>query len=131
MRRKANHVTKDIKKPSTPMQPMMPMMPQMPIMPMPCPGYPVGMPPQIENPVDFEIEPGPPVIVDKNYLQGYLKTLIGKFIRVDFIVGTNMFVDKEGTLEEVGIDHIVLRQAETNDLIVCDLYSIKFVKVFE
>lgn len=130
MRKQQNQVPKEVKKPSKPRQPMMPMMPQMPMMPMPCPGYPIGMPP-LESPVDFEIEPGPPVIVDKNFLQGYLRTLIGKFIRVDFIVGTNMFIDKEGTLEEVGIDHIVLRQAETNDLIVCDLYSIKFVKVFE
>ncbi|WDV44775.1 hypothetical protein PV797_14785 [Clostridiaceae bacterium M8S5] len=73
----------------------------------------------------------PPVLGDKNYLQGYLKTLIGKYIRVDFLIGSNTFLDKEGVLTNVGVDHIILREPQTDDLVIADMYSIKFVKVFE
>jgi len=83
-----------------------------------------------EPDIDFEIEPGPPVMTDTDYLQGYLRTLIGRYIKVEFLIGTNMLMDREGTLMEVGIDHIVLREPQTDDLLVCDLYSIKFVEVF-
>lgn len=86
--------------------------------------------PRRESPVDFGIEPGPPVTTSRQYLQGYLRTIIGRYVRIDFIVGTNMFVDREGTLLDVGIDHVVLREPETDDLLICDLYSIKFVKVY-
>ncbi|WP_066496587.1 hypothetical protein [Abyssisolibacter fermentans] len=73
----------------------------------------------------------PPVLTDVNYLQGYLKTIKGKYIRVDFLIGSNTFLDKEGVLTDVGVDHIILREPQTDDLVIADLYSIKFVKVFE
>lgn len=73
----------------------------------------------------------PPVLGDVNYLQGYLKTLKGKYIRVDFLIGSNTFLDKEGVLVNVGVDHVILREPQTDDLIIADMYSIKFVKVFE
>lgn len=71
----------------------------------------------------------PPVVKDQEYLQGYLSTLIGEYIRIDFLIGTNTFIDKEGVLLDVGVDYIVIQEAETDDYIVGDLYSIKFVKV--
>ncbi|SDY62504.1 hypothetical protein SAMN05660462_00495 [Proteiniborus ethanoligenes] len=74
-------------------------------------------------------QPGPPVM-DKEYIQGYLKTVIGRPIKAEFILGTNMFLDREGILVDVGIDHIVMRESRTDDLLICDLYSIKFVTVF-
>lgn len=82
------------------------------------------------SPVDIIQEPGPPVMVDTNYIQGYLRTLIGQYVKVEFILGANMLMDREGVLKEVGIDHIVLQEPQTDDLVVADLYSIKFVKVF-
>lgn len=83
-----------------------------------------------EMPIEFIREPGPPVMVDTNYLQGYLKTMIGQYVKVEFILGTNMLIDREGVLMEVGVDHIVIQEPETDDLVVADLYSIKFVKIF-
>lgn len=71
----------------------------------------------------------PPVVRDQEYLQGYLMTLIGEYVRVDFLIGTNTFIDKEGRLLDVGVDYIVLQEAESDDYVVGDLYSIKFVKV--
>ena len=92
-----------------------------------------GMPRRPLNPIEPE-EPSqpsqPPVITDKGYIQGYLQTVVGRYVKVEFILGTNMLIDREGTLVSVGIDHIVLREPETDDLVIADLYSIKFVRVY-
>ena len=104
---------------------MMPPMQQPGMMPpMQQPGM---MPPTM---IDHGVRPGWPVMVDTNFLQGYLQSIIGSYVKVDFILGTNMFIDREGTLVDVGVDHIVLREPQTDNLIVADLYSIKFVRVY-
>ncbi|MBS4537235.1 hypothetical protein GOQ27_02115 [Clostridium sp. D2Q-11] len=103
---------------------------------MPYYGYPMPNNPNMPNqerpdmPMPDRGAPeAPPVMRDTEYLQGYLNTLIGEFVRIDFLIGTNTFIDKAGTLMEVGIDYVVLLEQETDDYIVGDLYSIKFVKV--
>lgn len=128
--------------PAQPMQPRMPYQPGMPMpyqprtpyqpgMPTPyVPGSPFRRPPSTAPVPDMPREPGPPVMTDPDYLQGYLTSLKGKFVRIDFLIGTNTFLDKSGTLLNVGVDFITLREAESDDIIVADLYSIKFVKVF-
>lgn len=93
-------------------------------------GMPAVMPPSPQQPVDFEIEPGPPVMTDRGYIQGYLRTVIGRRVKIEFILGTNMFIDREGILVDVGIDHVVIRETETDDLLLADLYSIKFVRIY-
>ena len=40
-----------------------------------------------------------------------------------------MLVDREGTLIDVGISYIILREPETDDLLA-DIYSIKFVRIY-
>lgn len=109
-----------------PMQPRIPSQPTIPQQPT------VPQQPQVPDGslVDFPRQPGPPVMVDARYLQGYLKENIGQYVRIDFLLGTNTLVDKAGYLVDVGIDFVVLREAETDDLDICDLYSIKFVKIF-
>ncbi len=109
--------------PIVPPQMPMPIMPYQPEMPYQAP-MPPNMTPDVGRPQV------PPVMQDTLYLQGYLKSVIGEKMRVDFLIGTNTLVDKAGTLMSVGIDHIVLQEAESDDLLVCDLYSIKFVKIF-
>ena len=96
--------------------PVMPPRGGMPRRPMPTP-----------EPIESE---EPPVMSDKDYIQGYLRTIIGRYVKVEFILGSNMLIDREGTLVNVGIDHIVLREPETDDLVVADLYSIKFVRIY-
>lgn len=80
-------------------------------------------------PVDFEALPTTPVL-DIEYTQGYLKTQIGRHVKVEFLIGTNMLVDREGTLVDVGISYIIIREVETDDLLLCDIYSIKFVRFY-
>ncbi len=69
-------------------------------------------------------------VLSTAYTQGYLKTQIGRQVKVEFLIGTNMLVDREGTLMEVGTSYIIIRETETDDLLLCDMYSIKFVRFY-
>ncbi|WP_446898481.1 hypothetical protein ACSVC9_00710 [Clostridium sp. LBM24168] len=79
----------------------------------------------------FEMAPGSPVIQDTNYIQGYLRTQIGKRVRVTFLLGTGTMQDRTGVLETVGISYIILREEASNSREMADLYSIKFVTIFD
>ncbi len=135
--------------PKMPMYPGMPgmpgVMPGMPYPNIPMPGQvPPGVTPSMPTqtyppmthmptttePPDFEYEPGAPVETDVNYTQGYLKQQIGRYVKIEFLIGTNMFVDREGTLVDVGISYVIIREPETDDLLLCDIYSIKFVRIY-
>ena len=69
-------------------------------------------------------------IMDTEYTQGYLRTKIGSRIKIEFLIGTNMWIDREGTLTDVGISYIIIKEIETDDLLLCDIYSIKFVRFY-
>ena len=52
-------------------------------------------------------------------------------MRVEFLIGTTgPLVDRIGTLVDVGASYIVLEPVDPDDLIVADLYSIKFVTIY-
>jgi len=120
----------------TPMWNNVPMFSPAPMMPLPNfdmlddtrqkPMYPT--PPSNE---EFEIPPTSPVKNNILYNQGWLTTQIGKYIKIEFLIGTNMLIDREGVLKQVGISYIVIQESGTNDLLMCDIYSIKFVRVFD
>ncbi|WP_315117329.1 hypothetical protein [uncultured Clostridium sp.] len=76
------------------------------------------------------VQPAPPVQRDVNYTQGWLTTQIGKYVKIEFLIGTNMLIDREGTLTEVGISYVVIRESGTKNTVMCDIYAIKFVTVF-
>jgi hypothetical protein len=64
------------------------------------------------------------------YIPGYLKTQIGKLVKVEFLIG-NASTDRTGVLVNVGVSYIIIRPIEVNGLLLCDLYSIKFVTIVE
>ncbi|MDD4494858.1 MAG: hypothetical protein PHV32_11040, partial [Eubacteriales bacterium] len=64
------------------------------------------------------------------FTPGYLRTQIGKTIRVEFLIGNNMLVDRMGILVAVGASYIIIREIEQDDLLLCDIYSIKFVRIY-
>jgi hypothetical protein len=80
---------------------------------------------------EFEIPPTSPIVNNPLYNQGWLTTQIGKYIKIEFLIGTSMLIDREGILKEVGISFIVIQEAGTNDMLMCDIYSVKFVRVFD
>lgn len=99
--------------------------------PVPSMGAPgMGMPsaPGVSVPAT----PGGPILTtaDPQFVAGYLKTQIGRQVRVEFLIGTTgPLVDRIGTLMGVGVSYILLRPIESDDILMCDLYSIKFVTV--
>lgn len=118
-----------------PMCSRFPMFHQMPMIPMLDYEMPFDEPRQVTPPgstggPDFTLEPGPPVQQNAEYTQGWLTTQIGKYMKFEFLIGTNLFIDREGILKEVGISYIVIEESGTNDLLMCDIYSLKFAKVF-
>jgi hypothetical protein len=109
-------------------QPMMGTQQQMPQMPQ-MPSQAQQTLPTGTAPVDFDLLPSTPVM-DIEFTQGYLKTQIGKRVKIEFLIGTNMLIDREGTLTDVGISYIIIQEVDTDDLLLCDIYSIKFVRFY-
>ncbi len=67
---------------------------------------------------------------DPNFSQGYLQKHIGQSVRVEFLIGTDgALIDRTGILTEVGENFIVLNPFGTDDSLMCDLFSIKFVTI--
>jgi len=64
------------------------------------------------------------------FLNGFMRTQIGRRVKVEFLIGTNSFVDKEGTLLGVGVNYILINETDTDDLTACDFYNIKFIKFY-
>lgn len=77
-------------------------------------------------------EQAPQTLQSVLYIPGYLRTQIGKQMRVEFLIGTNgPLVDRIGTLIGVGASYILLRPIGSDDILLCDIYSIKFVTIYQ
>lgn len=63
------------------------------------------------------------------YTPAFLREQIGRFMRVECLIGTNVLTDRIGILEDVGESYILLRSFESDSLIYCDIYSIKFITI--
>ena len=115
-----------------PKMPMYPMMPSASTHSSAMPEYSQDVEPEtpITVPPNFEILP-PPIQDDINYTQGYLKSQIGQYVKIEFLIGTNLFIDREGTLKDVGISYVVIQEPETDNELMADIYSIKFVEIFK
>ena len=62
------------------------------------------------------------------YMNGFLRTQVGRPVQVDFLVGTNSIVTRSGILLAVGANFILINETETDDILACDFYNIKFVR---
>ena len=82
------------------------------------------------TPITPTTEPQAITLESTEYLNGYLRTKIGRKVRVEFLIGTGTLVDKFGELVSVGANYITIRQAETGNLVACDFYSIKFISFY-
>jgi len=73
----------------------------------------------------------PQTVQSPYYLAGFLKRNIGQRMRVEFLIGTSgPLIDRIGTLVDVGASYIVLEPVDSDDLVVADLYSIRFVTIY-
>lgn len=71
----------------------------------------------------------PEILTNTIYTPAFLREQIGKLMRVEFLIGTNNLTDRVGILVDVGASYILLRSIESDNLIYCDIYSIKFVTI--
>ena len=63
------------------------------------------------------------------YTPTFLREHIGKLMKVEFLIGTNNLTDRIGILEDLGTSYILLRSLESDTLVYCDIYSIKFITI--
>lgn len=125
--------------------------PIMPSAPYPAdlaPGGPSNESPSTRNPLIPNVFPSAPTFVvptnpllppgyqevldydSLQYMNGFLRTQIGRPCEVEFQIGSNNIVTRSGRLIAVGINYILLQEPETNDVLTCDFYSIKFVRFY-
>lgn len=71
----------------------------------------------------------PEILTNNIYTPAFLREQIGKLMRVEFLIGTNNLTDRVGILEDVGASYILLRSVENDNLVYCDIYSIKFITI--
>lgn len=85
---------------------------------------PVGsVPPEFTTP--------PPINFDTEEMRGsmqmILSTNIGEYVLIEFLIGTEIIMRKQGILYFVGTSYVTLYDDDVNNFIVCDIFSIKFV----
>lgn len=105
----------------------------------PLPTMPTGFPtggtttpllPALSGMPAIPLSEQPPTTVQSTlYTPGFLRTQIGRKMRVEFLIGTAGFTDRTGTLVGVGASYILLRPVDSDDTMLCDIYSIKFVTI--
>ena len=71
----------------------------------------------------------PEILTNSIYTPAFLREQIGKLMRVEFLIGTNNLTDRIGVLEDVGASYILLRSVESDNLVYCDIYAIKFITI--
>lgn len=97
---------------------------------MPMPSFPGSYPETMPAPPSTDSPPE--TVTDIYFTPGFLKTQIGRTMRVEFLLGTNApLVDRIGVLLAVGASYILLQPIETQQMIMCDIYSIKFVTILK
>lgn len=101
------------------------------------PTLPTGVPtgsavptmPSAVQPISDGMVQVPQTVQNVLFTPGFLRTQIGRRVRVEFLIGTNNLTDRTGTLVAVGASYIIIRPIESDDLMLCDIYSIKFVTI--
>lgn len=143
--------------PAAPMTPAAPTMPAAPAMP-PAQVSPIAppfppAPPETEQ--SFQLNPllprilptSPNITVPANpllpqsystvldyeslqYLNGYLRTQIGKYVEAQFLFGSSNTTTRFGKLIGVGLNYILIEDVITGDVVACDFYNMKFVRTY-
>ena len=63
-------------------------------------------------------------------LNGFLRTQIGRYMRVEQLVGSNTIQDRYGFLVGVGTNFIILQEITTGNIMVLDIFSIRLTYVY-
>lgn len=64
------------------------------------------------------------------YLNGFIRTQIGRRVTIDFLVGSDTMQSRTGYLLAVAQNYLLLNELDTNDVTACDLYTMKFIRFY-
>ena len=64
-------------------------------------------------------------------MQQVLQENVGKYVIVEFLIGTNGLTSRQGMLYYVGTQFLVLYDEFESRYVVCDIFSVKFVTFLE
>lgn len=64
-------------------------------------------------------------------IQQIMRDNIGQYMDVEFLIGTTGLTTRSGQLTNVGVSYIVLYDRSKDRYTICDLYSIKFVTIYD
>jgi len=87
-------------------------------------------PPTPRAPLTPTNQPPPISGESLQYLNGFLRTQLGRTVTVEFLVGANTLVDRTGVLLAVGANYILINEIQTDDITACDFYNIKFIRFY-
>ncbi len=59
-----------------------------------------------------------------------LQTAIGYYVSCEFLIGTQTTESRDGILAKVGTNFLTLYQPNLDRYIVCDLYALKFITIY-
>lgn len=68
--------------------------------------------------------------VSLQYVNGFYRTQIGRYVRLDQILGSNNLTTQEGFLIGVGYNYLLLQEGLTRNILVVDIYSVKNMYVY-
>lgn len=89
--------------------------------------------PSFSVPANPLLPPGYQETLDYSSLQyanGFYRTQIGRYVRVDQLLGSNSMTTQEGFLIGVGYNYIILQEGFTGNILVVDIYTIKNMYVY-
>lgn len=67
------------------------------------------------------------------YAESFAEVLIksiGYYVTCEFLIGTNNLVERSGILYAAGNNFLTLQQGPDGPFMICDMYSLKFVTVY-
>lgn len=68
--------------------------------------------------------------VSLQYVNGFYRTQIGRYVRVDQLLGSNNLTTQEGFLVGVGYNYLLLQEGYTRNILVVDIYSVKNMYIY-
>ena len=75
----------------------------------------------------------PPQTTEQWYTESFADVLeksIGYFVLCEFLIGNSNLVERAGILYAAGMNFVTLYEPENDRYMVCDIYSLKFVTIY-
>lgn len=79
------------------------------------------LPPGYQNILDYET---------LQYMTGFLRTQIGRYMRIEQLIGSDTIESRYGYLAGVGINYVLLKELATGNIMMLDFYNIKYVYIY-